>query len=330
MMSIVSTAPAPTERKTASIRNLPVNLFASVIGLAGLSIAWRQASHEFGVSPIVANGAGLLAFAAFFALSAGYLMKWVKHPDAVMGEYQHPIVGNFFGTIFIGMLLLSAVAAPVSAPLAEIIWTIASLATLTLCFAISSRLLRGQIDVTHVAPAWFIPGVATLDIAVTGGDMPMAWAHEVNLFALAIGTVIALLFFTMIMARIIHHAPLPSGMVPSLLILMAPFEVGFLAYGSLLHRIDTFSAMLFYFGLFIFLTLAPKVFRGGIPFTTSWWSISFPMAVLAIAALKYSMFVQAWPMKAIAAILLALLSLAIAVLLVRTLRHLATGKLLAG
>ena len=172
--------------------------------------------------------------------------------------------------------------------------------------------------------------MATLDIAVAGATMPMPWAHEVNLFAMAVGTMIALLFFTMIMARMIHHEPVPAGMVPSLLILMAPFEVGFLAYTNMTQRVDTFAALLFYFGLFIFLALAPKVFRRGLPFASGWWAISFPLAALAIAALKYAMFVQAWPVTAIAIVLLALLSIAIVVLFVLTLHILFNGDLLGG
>lgn len=119
-------------------------------------------------------------------------------------------------------------------------------------------------------------------------------------------------------------------MVPSLLILMAPFEVGFLAYTNFTQRVDTFSGLLFYFGLFLFLTLAPKVLRKGIPFASGWWAISFPMAAVTIAALKYSMFVQAWPVTLIAIILLAMLSIAIVVLLVRTLQMLMNGRLLTG
>jgi tellurite resistance protein len=88
--------------------------------------------------------------------------------------------------------------------------------------------------------------------------------------------------------------------------------------------------LLFYFGLFMFLTLAPKIFRRGIPFATGWWAISFPMAALASASLKYSGFAQAWPVTAIAIVLLAMLSIAIAVLFVRTLHIVLNGKLLAG
>ena len=329
-MSTLSSTHPPALQRNASIKNLPVNLFASVMGIAGLSIAWRQASQEFGVTPLISTATGMLAIVVFVVLGAGYLVKAIRHPDAVRSEFRHPVAGNFFGTITIAILLLSSVVAQLSQPLAEGIWIVGTIATIALCFTIASRLLQGKIDVAHAVPAWFIPGVATLDIAVAGGNMPMLWAHEINMFALAVGTMIALLFFTMIMSRMIHHEPLPAGMVPSLLILMAPFEVGFLAYTNFTQHVDTFSGLLFYFGLFIFLTLAPKVFRRGIPFASGWWAISFPMAALASAALKYSMFVQAWPVTLIAILLLAMLSIAIVVLFVRTLHMLVNGKLLAG
>lgn len=300
------------------------------MGIAGLSIAWRQASHEFGVSLLISEAAGIVSIAVFLALGTGYLVKAIKHPDAVAGEFRHPVAGNFFGTITIAILLLSSVVAPLNQTLAEIMWTVGAVVTIVLCFTIASRLLQGRIDAAHAVPPWFIPGVATLDIAVAGGTMPMQWAHEVNLFALAVGSMIALLFFTMIMSRMIHHEPLPASMVPSLLILMAPFEVGFLAYTNFTQRIDTFSGLLFYFGLFLFLTLAPRVFRKGIPFATGWWAISFPMAALASASLKYAMFARSWPVTAIAVILLSLLSIAVVVLFVQTLRTLFNGRLLAG
>ncbi|CAB3629484.1 SLAC1 anion channel family protein [Achromobacter pestifer] len=328
-MSTLSSSSPRSLPGNVSIRNLPVNLFASVMGIAGLSIAWRQASLEFGVSPLIAEAVGIAALAVFAVLAMGYLAKAVLHPDAVLMEYRHPVAGNFFGTITIAILLLSAVIAPFNQALAEGVWTVGAALTVALSFVIASRLLKGKIDAAHAVPAWFIPGVATLDIAVTGGTMPMPWAHEVNLFALAVGTMIALLFFTMIMSRMIHHEPLPASMVPSLLILMAPFAVGFLAYTSFTQRVDTFAGLLFYFGLFIFLALAPKVFRRGIPFASGWWAISFPMAALASAALKYAAFVQAWPIQAVAILLLALLSLAIVVLFIKTLHILFNGRLLA-
>ncbi len=329
MTTVLSSRPQALH-KNASIKNLPVNLFASVMGIAGLSIAWREASHAYGVSPLFAQVAGVAAVVVFLLLGAGYLLKAVRHPDTVAGEFRHPVTGNFFGTITIATLLLSSVVAQVSETLAEVVWTAGTLATLALCLTVATRLLHGRIEATHAVPVWFIPGVATLDIAVAGGTMPMPWAHEVNLFALAVGSMLALLFFTMIMARLIHHDPLPFGMLPSLIIMMAPFEVGFLAYTNFTRHVDTFAGLLFYFGLFMFIVLAPKVFRRDIPFATGWWAVSFPLAALASAALKYAAFVQAWPLTALAFVLLAMLNVAIVVLSVRTARILLNGQLLAG
>ena len=328
MSAFLKFDPQPVQQK-ASIKNLPVNLFASVMGIAGLSIAWRQASQEFGVSLLIAELSGLLALIVFLVLGVSYLVKAFKYPSVVVAEYKHPIAGNFFGTITISILLLSSIVSPFSQTLAEVIWTLGTLLTLVLCFAMMSRLLKGKIEIAHAVPAWFIPGVATLDITVAGGSMPMTWAHEINLFALAVGTVIAIVFFVIIMLRLIHQEPIPTVMTPSLLILMAPFEVGFLAYTNFTKSIDTFSALLFYFGLFIFIVLVPKVFCRRIPFTSGWWAISFPIAALACAALKYSMFAQTWPLKMIGIVLLSFLSFAIAILFTKTLSFLFNGKLLA-
>lgn len=317
-------------QRRAAIMHLPVNLFASVMGIAGLAIAWRHAVPWTAVAARIADLVGTLSIAVFFALSVGYLLKAARHPAAVVDEFRHPIAGNFFGTIPIAILLLSSVVAQHDAALAQKIWMAGTILTIALCFVIKSRLFQGELDAVKAVPAWFIPGVATLDIVVAGGSMPMPWAREINLFALAVGTMIALVLFTMIMSRIIHHERLPKGMLPSLFILIAPFEVGFLAYTNFTQQVDTFSGLLFYFGLFMFMVLAPKVMRAGVPFGSGWWAISFPMAALTTAALKYAQHVQLLPLTVVAITLLCVLNIVVAVLFVKTLLALFDGSLLAG
>ncbi len=157
--------------------------------------------------------------------------------------------------------------------------------------------------------------------------MPMAWAPEINLFAGAVGAVLALVLFAMIVSRLVHRDPLVPAMTPSLMILVAPFAVGFLAYVNIIGGIDRFAALLFYFGLFMFAVVAPKVFRRGIGFSAAWWAIGFPMAALANAALKYADFRASGPHGVLAAVLLGLLSVALAVLTVRTVRSALDGAL---
>ena len=325
---IAQTAAAPTVRAATSIRNLPVSLFGSVMGIAGLALAWRTAIPALGASPLVGDAIGWIAVLVFLALALGHAVKAATHGAVVRNEFSHPVTGNFYGTVPIALLLLSAVIAPLAPGLAQVVWTIGSAMAVALSFIVVGRLLRGNLDPALAVPAWLIPGVATLDITVTGSAMPFGWAEQLNHFALAIGSVLALVFFTIILARLIHREPLPAAMRPSLMILVAPFEVGFLAYTNFTGTVDGIAAALFFFGLF--LLLVPMVFRRDVPFSPAWWAISFPIAALANAALKYAATYPSWPSSVVAVALLCFLTGALAVLAVRTLASLLNGKLLAG
>ncbi|MCY1404831.1 hypothetical protein D9M71_200530 [compost metagenome] len=72
------------------------------------------------------------------------------------------------------------------------------------------------------------------------------------------------------------------------------------------------------------------MFRRDVPFAPSWWAISFPLAALANAALKYAHMQGGVPLQVIAWGSLLFLSVALAVLTWKTLASLARGKLLAG
>lgn len=318
------------QKKLGSIQFLPVNLFASVMGISGLSLAWRQASKLLGTSLVIADIIGIISVLMFVALSIGYISKYILYPHKVKDEFMHPISGNFFGTITIAILLLSSVIGFYSEITGQVIWIIGTVTTLALSYVVVTRLLNGNNDPAHAVPAWLIPGVGTMDIVVAGGSMPFSWAHEINLLSLAIGGVVALVFLTMILSRLIHHDPLHAGLTPSLLIMIAPFEVGFLGYVNFEQRIDQFASILFYFGLFLFIVLFFKVFKKTIPFGASWWGVSFPMAALSNAALIYAMFVHSWLLITISIVLLALLNIVLVVLFIRTIRALFSGSLLKG
>jgi tellurite resistance protein len=314
----------------SSIKNLPVSLFAAVMGLSGLSMGWRLAHTEFGavVPLVVSDVIGLFATFVFVVLAIAYGAKLLRHPAAVKAEFNHPIAGNFFGTIAIALLLQSAVLGHYNGTLGQVMWIAGTVATLLLAAHVVSRLLGGNCHSAHAVPAWIIPGVAALDIPVTGSHMPMAWAGEVLLLSAAVGSVMALVLFTMIVTRLIQHEPLAPAMTPSLLILVAPFEVGFTAYVNLTGRVDLFAGLLFYFGVFLFVVLAPKVFRRSVPFGAGWWAISFPLAAMVNAGLKYGAVRAGLPFKLLAEGILVVLTAALLFMMARTLRILFNGRLL--
>jgi tellurite resistance protein len=306
----------------ASIENLPVSLFGAVMGLSGLSLAWRLASRLFGASTMIADAIGIVAIVVFIALALGYIAKLARYPSAVKSEFHHPVAGNFFGTIAIAILLLSTVVARYSAWLQAAVWTVGTILTIALSFLMITRLFKGNVDGGNAVPAWLIPGVATLDIAVAGAQFPLPWVREINLFAASVGAVFALVLLTMIVARLVHKEPLASQMVPSMMILIAPFEVGFLAYVNIMQRVDMFAALLFYVGLYLFILLARMMFRRSIAFGPGWWAVSFPMAALSSAALRYAAARDVVALDCLAGALLAIVTVTILVLLARTLHAL--------
>ncbi|WP_256208248.1 SLAC1 anion channel family protein [Paenibacillus sp. CF384] len=313
-----------------SLQFLSVNSFGAVMGLLGLSFAWRLSHHLFGTSSLISELIGFLGILIFVLLCIMYTIKLVKYPKVVLSEFSNPIAGNFFGAVTVAILLLSAFISSYSQILGQSLWIIGTCLTLLLSYFLVSRLFKAKQDLLHAVPAMLIPVVATLNVPVTSVIMPFAWVHELNMFCFAIGGISALIFITIIIARLIHHEPMAAAMAPSLLILIAPFEVGFLAYVDTTHSVDLVASILFYFGLFLLMVLFPKASHKSIPFGTAWWALSFPMAALSSASLKYALLVSSGPLKVLSALILILVTFFIAVILIRTIRYLISGKLLRG
>jgi tellurite resistance protein len=315
-------------RPLPSIQYLPVSLFGSVMSVAGLALAWRLAGRTHGASLAVSNAIGIAALLMFAVLALSYLGKLWKYPAAVRHEFSHPVIGSFFGTVGISILLLSSVIGVYSAGAQLLVWTIGTVVTLALSALMISRLLNGNASPTSVVPAWLIAGVGSLDIVVTGGALTAHWTHEVNLLAAAIGGVSAVVFFILIFSRLVHQEPLAQPMRPSKMILVAPFSVGFIAYVNLVQKVDMFAALLFYFGLFLFVIIGYRLAVKPAPFSPAWWAIGFPMAALCSAALMYANAVGGQGLEWIAMLLLAVLTVSVAALFLRTVHALCTGRLL--
>jgi tellurite resistance protein len=316
---------------TGRLAYLPVSLFGSVMGLSGLALAWRLAATEFGLHAWIGEVLGLVAACVFVAMTVCYGIKCVESTAAVRAEFAHPVAVNFFATLIISLLLLPAVAAPYSVALATALWVAGTVSMLAFAWLIVSRWMSVQQQIVHATPAWMIPVVGTLNISIFGVTLEVPGAHEISAFGLAVGLFFAVPLFTMILSRLIFKEPMPLPQRPSLLILVATFAVSFNAYLSVVGRVDLFASSLFYLAVFMFTVLAPKLLlvRSGTPFHTSWWAVSFPLAAMANAALKFAVHQPSWPAQAFALAILAFATFVILSLSVRTIAGIARGELRA-
>jgi tellurite resistance protein len=116
------------------LANFPVAFFAMVMGLAGVTIAWEKAQHLIGLDLAVNGPLVTLTLAVFASLFGVYLLKVLRHRDAVVAELAHPVKLNFFPTISISFLLLAIAFLPLDPEISRPLWIFG--ATLHLLFTL--------------------------------------------------------------------------------------------------------------------------------------------------------------------------------------------------
>ena len=177
---------------------LPVGLFASVMGLEGLSAAWRLAGAHFGLPGWPSLALGVAGIVAFAALAVAYVIKAAVAPDAVRAEFNHPIAGNLFGAIFISLLLLPFGIAPFSLMAARIVWAGGTIGMLGFAWLIVGRWLSDRQQVAHATPAWIVPVVGLLDVPLAMPLLDLPELHGLAVFSVAVGLFFAVPLFTLI------------------------------------------------------------------------------------------------------------------------------------
>jgi tellurite resistance protein len=300
---------------------LPVGLFGSVMGLSRLSVAWRLAHARYGAPKQINLAIAGLAVLAFLLLALAYLIKLASAFATVRSEFRHPIAGNLFGTVLISLLLLPIVLEPYVHRLAQWVWIVGATGMVLFAWLIVSRWMSDRQQVAHATPAWIIPVVGLLDVPLALPVLGLPPMHGVMVFAVAVGLFFAVPLFTPIFSRLLFEPPLPDALKPSLLILVAPFAVGYSAYTVTVGQKDFFAEVLYMLTLFMLAVLLGQLRNLPFccPFRVSWWAVSFPLAASSIATLRFAIAQPGIITDAIAIAILALATLVIAALLGHTL-----------
>jgi tellurite resistance protein len=316
-------APIPAQQ---SLEHFPISFFATVMGTAGLAIAWKKAHHVLGLPAEIGIVLQWWALILFALLALGYLAKIVKHWGAVKHEFAHPVRLNFFPAFSISLLLLAVAFADTHPGLAFALWSLGAALHLGFTLTVmSSWIHHTRYDIKHANPAWFIPVVGNVIVPVAGvGFAPT----EISWFFFSIGLVFWLVLMTIVMNRLFFHEPLPERLTPTLFILIAPPAVGFIAWVKLNGgEIDAFARILYHVALFLALLLASNALRFfRTRFFLSAWAYSFPIAAITIATLVMAekgsgLFVPlSW-------LLLTVLSIVLTLLTVRTAQGIARGEI---
>lgn len=310
---------------------LPVSFFGACMGLSAMCAAWHamaqlsllcatepQQNATCIVPSSFAPFADMLslifaafAIAAFVALGITYSLKTITSFDSCQQEFLSPVTRPFFATICISLLLLPFALQRLGIPetISFAVWIFGAILMSIFSVHIVQFWICHKFELAHITPAWIIPVVGLLDLPLA---LPLFTQIQtmpdlgffITIFCMAVGFSFTILLCTLIFARIVFFAKLPDKLMPTLVVLLAPFGAGvsthvvFASMQALMMKvdahifaIDSMPYILFFLAFFLLLALLPQIvqIRKCCPFRISWWAISFPLAAMCIASIKINM-----------------------------------------
>jgi tellurite resistance protein len=308
------------------LKHLAPGWFSTVMGLAGLSLAWHAAV------PVLGDGAsaagmviGALAALVFVALLVASVLRLQRHPQAWHDDLKHPVRHVFIAAMPVALILLvtTAVAAGLQGPWLVLLWWAGALAQLAATVWILARWWRGPqaggLAWATLTPALFIPIVGNVLVPLAG--VPLGQT-EWSAAQFGIGVLFWPVVLVLLLVRIAQQGLWPERLMPTSFILVAPPAVVGLAL--LRFGVPVLVAWaLWGVALAALLWVATLLRRiGNQPFGLVHWSMGFPLAAFTTLTLLLT------PGLAGVA-LLAATSLLVAALTLATWRGLRDGSLLA-
>jgi tellurite resistance protein len=261
---------------------LPIGCFAMVMGYAGFSISLQQAEQVLGYRAGISVFLVVCTLIIFSLLTILYATKTCLCFPDVRLEFSDPIDLHLFPTFSISLLLLATMISRLAPTWAIALFLAgASLHFLLTIVVIDLWFNHAHFDVVHVNPAWLIPAVGNMLVAIAGVNLGFS---ELSWFFFSIGIVFWIVLLPIVTARLLFGPKLSEQFAPTLFILLAPPAVSFITYVTLAGVLDSLARIFYYFALFTGLFLVvqvPRLVR--LQFFLSWWAYSFPLAAMTVA-----------------------------------------------
>ncbi|WP_418185683.1 SLAC1 anion channel family protein [Aliarcobacter vitoriensis] len=261
----------------------PIMMFATVMGLGGLTLVFERLYATFNFPKIFATTLISITTILFFTLVFTYLLKIIKYKEEVIKELNHPVRINFFAASSISMLILSATYRDYYMEASEMFFYVGAILHIFFTFYTIRFWINSDFEIVHSNPAWFIPIVGNLIVPIAGMGFVDS---QVLIFYFSIGIFFWIILFAIILNRVIFHKSFVAKFMPTMFILIAPPAIGFISYIKLNQTLDFFSQMLFSLAIFfvILLFFMYKNFLK-IKFFISWWAFTFPMAAVSLSTI---------------------------------------------
>jgi tellurite resistance protein len=305
---------------------LPPNFYAIPFGVAGLAVTWRAAQATLAPPAAIADALFLVAAALWVALAFDLAVQIARAPRTVARQLVDPVLSPFFALPAIVALVLAGGLLPHAPDVAEVITLVVVVVVVALGGWLTGQWMTGGLDRDRFHPGYFLPTVAggflAANAAALAGHRTIAW------LAFGIGALCWLLLGPPILERLFFAAAVPTALVPTLAIEVAPPAVGGNAYFALHHGPDdTITYILA--GYCVLMVLAQLRLIGlyrRLPFGATFWSFTFSYSAVATYALHWIQHSHPGGGRILGWLVLGLITTFIGAIALRSLRAAATGR----
>ena len=324
------------------------NWFASVMGTgivanaaAGLPLqlpGMRQAAIAF----------WLLASALLVLLLVATAIHWFRYPQVARLHHLNPVMAHFYGappmallTVGAGAILVGrdVIGVPAAIAVDAVLWTVGTIGGLVSAILVPYLAFTRHENTTNsVFGGWLMPVVPPMVSAATGALLlpyvPAGQARESLLLGcyamFGLSLLASLIIIVQLWQRLTVHRVGPTALVPTLWIVLGPlgqsitavnllagnasgaFGAGFdraLLIFAIVYGMSVLGFALLWLAIAAIITI--RTARQGLPFSLTWWSLTFPVGtcvtgtaglaahtgLVAIGALSVALFlflVAAW------------------------------------
>lgn len=271
-----------------SARRIPLNLYGIPFGLAGLAGVWLTAADEQYASAVVGEMLSGLSAIAWVVVSVCYVRYVCSAPRALRADLTDPVLSPFAALFTVTPMLLAAEAlTPYAHTAATVLVDVFLAFTFVLGAWFTGQWIYGPLDVANLHPGYFLPTVAGGFVAA--GSAGAVGQHRLAWVMFGLGLVCWLILGSMILGRLFFGPPLPTPLVPTLAIEVAPAAVASVAYFAL-HgpRVDAVAAGLAGYGVLMVaaqIRLIPLFAK--LPFMPGFWAFTFSWAAVVNATLHW-------------------------------------------
>jgi tellurite resistance protein len=305
---------------------LPLNTFAIAFGLAGLAETWSAAARVLPLPGWLPHLFWAVAAIAWLWLIVAHLVAGARSGQRLRDQLRHPAQGPLAALVPVTGMLLGAEAGHFQPVLGRVVVLAAIAVAAVFGGWLVGTWFEGRLELEAVHGGYLLPTVAAgliaADTAAAAGWPALGWA------AFGAGVFFWIVVTTLIMLRLVVRPALPDPLTPTVAILLAPPAVAGLAWFSLTgDRTGPVPAALL--GIMVLLGLVelaflPRFRRLG--FSLGFWSFTFPAGAVCAVTIEWLDVTRATGRQAVAAVLLAGLTVFVAAIAVRSLAEVRRGR----